>query len=93
MRKARLLLGGRKAAQILLVPGEVDRGVDVLERLVEAVPAEGRAQHRPLRHDERPRLAEAGDVQRLGEDPHHLLDVHPRPGGVEGVEQHARLHR
>ena len=59
---ARLDLGGREIAPVLLPPGDVDLLLDDLESAPRLAEAEAGAEHGMPRHEPRPGALEGGDV-------------------------------
>ena len=85
--EARLALAGRQVAPILAAERQRDGAPHRLERPLLALPHERRAEHRvPLDHP-LPGAREGGRVERPAERAAQLLDIDPRPRGVEAVEQ------
>ena len=73
--------------------GDLGALVDQLQRAIEVLPVEGRAQHRLASHQELPGRPEGGFVEAILETGHHLRDLVARLRVVEAVEEHALLHR
>jgi hypothetical protein len=87
-----LLLGGHQGVPIVLLEGHVGLPPHDLQRLLEALPRERRAEYRVPRGRLPPRGAIRGLVERALEQLGHLHEVGDRLGGKPCVEEHPLLH-
>ncbi len=92
-REARRALGRGEAAPVLGAERQLDLPLHRLERSLLALPDERRAQHGVALDHPLPGAREGRLVERPGERAAQLLDVEPRLGGVEAVEEHPLLER
>ena len=89
----RLLLVRGEIAPVFRHPGQIHAPLDDLDRRLETFPHEDGSEGRMPIHDLFPSALEGRNVEVTMEGEDRLLDVHPRIGIVQSVEQHTLLHR
>src|SRR5262249_15146020 len=83
----------RHLPPVLVGPRDLDPAPHHLERPLEALPGERRAEGRVAGHDPLPGADEGVDVEGAGELGDQVLEVEPRARRVEALEEHALLER